>query len=153
MKLAMRTLIKISIIFVYMFSSCVFAQYHYCPSPDVVKANENNVQAWEHEGLFWSITYRGWPYAEKIGFDQVFYYPESNRLDCRYKWMNPKEPGTYLWTSVELSPDADTTIVIAGKRWEVTDNFFMCHAGRTETCAFELKTQQHSWFERIFNDR
>jgi hypothetical protein len=134
---------KLSLIPLLLLSNAVYADVHYCPPPDLVKKNERNVKAWKDQGLYWTIAYRGWPYADQIGFQQVFYYPNKNKLDCRYKWINPKEPGTYLWTSVELSPDANTYVVLSGNNWsklEGSEELLGCTSGRPETCAFEIKS-------------
>lgn len=131
-------------IFVLLLSSIklVYAEDRFCPPPDLVKKNEKNVQAWQYKGLYWQIGYRGWPYAEQIGFDQVFYFPDKNKLDCRYKWINPREPGTYLWTSVMLSPDANTLVEISGNNWSQSSEFYNCTSGRPETCAFQIKSKK-----------
>lgn len=134
----MRIVIKLFAIAMALFSSILFAKNHFCPPAELVKQNEHTIQAWQHDRLYWSIQYRGWPYADKIGFDRVFYYPENNKLDCRYRWENPKQPGTYLWTAVELSPDANTKVSIQGVNWKSVENFHECESVRPETCAFEI---------------
>lgn len=119
------------------------AEYHFCPPSELVKQNEESTKAWEDKALFWSIGYRGWPYANEIGFDQAFFYEKENKLECRYKWINPDEKGTYLWTSVLLNPDADAKVIIRGKNWvkinEGATKLMRCTSGRPETCAFEVK--------------
>lgn len=113
-------------------------ELHFCPPADLVKQNEKNIQPWKNNDLFWSIAYRGWPYADQISFSQVFFFPDKNKIDCRYKWMNPKEEGTYLWTSVELNPDSNQKIVITGENWQQITQGMQCSSGRPETCAFEI---------------
>ncbi|MBS0287718.1 MAG: hypothetical protein JSR17_10500 [Proteobacteria bacterium] len=120
----------------------VYAEDHFCPSADLVKKNEKNVQAWENNKLYWQIGYRGWPYAEQIGFDQAFFFPKTHKLDCRYKWINPQQPGTYLWTSVLLSPDANAIVEVSGTNWSKKEDFYNCTSGRPETCAFKIKLKK-----------
>ncbi len=122
------------------FAGVVCAEYH-CPAPDLVKQNEKNVSPWKDDGLFWSIGERNWPYAEQIGFDQVYFYPSDNKIECRYKWLSPKDNKTILWTSVLLNPDANQLVNIpANVAWKKFEKGINCVSGRPETCAFDLKT-------------
>lgn len=136
----MRIAIKLTTIMIALVSTSLYAELHHCPPAHLVKKNESNISAWEHDKLYWTIKFKEWPYAKVIGFDRVFYYPENNKLDCRYRWENPKVPGTYLWTAVELSPDANTKVSIQGANWKSVENFHTCESGRPETCAFKITT-------------
>lgn len=135
----MQTTIRLTVIMAALFSSMLYASEHFCPPPDLVKKNEKNISAWQHDDLYWSIGHKGWPYAKEIGFMRAIYYPENNKLDCYYRWEDPKQLGTYLWTTVALNPDANTKISVQGANWESSDNLMICKSGRPETCAFEIQ--------------
>ncbi len=129
-------------------SVTAYAEDHFCPPADVVKKNEHNVQAFKNDKLYWRIAFRGWPYADQIGFDQVFYYPQNNKIDCRYRWVNPEKPGTYLWTAVELSADADSTVEISGNNWDESNEVINCTGGRPESCSFKVKSGKN-WLQKL----
>ena len=132
----------ISLVLLLFSSDLIAGQLYFCPPAELVKENEKNISPWKSNKLFWTISYHGWPYPEKIAFDQVFFFIKENKIDCRYKWINPKEEGTYLWTSVDLNPDANAKIYVTGEHWKKISQGMQCSSGRPETCAFEIKVKK-----------
>jgi hypothetical protein len=106
----------------------------FCPSPDIVSANQNNSQSFIVDGKGWVIDYHSGLAPEKIGFMQALF--ENKNIICYYQWHNDQKPGTNLWMTIKLSPSVKDRISLYGSYWK--DN--LCTSG-IEACAFQVYSE------------
>jgi hypothetical protein len=113
-------------------------QLNYCPSSDIVVANQSSLSPFKDNGAIWSIDFHGWPPPPKIGFMQAILNSDHNVV-CYYQWINPNDKGTNLWMTVKLSPSVTDEILPYGSYWNnKPDKLKLCSAGE-EACAFVIK--------------
>ena len=115
---------------------------HYCPQPNIVKAQQDNSEEFISDELSWQMEFQGWKVPEKIGFMQAL-FNEDNTLICYYRWPDPKNRGTNLWMTIHLSPPENQIAKPYGSYWKnLTENTqALCTSG-IKACGFILSQDQ-----------
>lgn len=109
---------------------------HFCPPGAEVMKHQYDPEAFQSGGLFWQMDFEGWKGPDKVGFMQAL-INKNNNLVCYYHWPNPKDKGTYLWTTIHLSPSVNQIVKPYGSYWstEKDEAKALCMAG-INACAF-----------------
>lgn len=115
--------------------------YYLCPDAQAVMANTTH-SIWFNQGLAWSIDQTQWGIGTPLSFMQATIVNQNNSLNCFYRWPNPNpnQPGTSLWMSILLNPEADQVIKPYGQHWHSNDphKTLSCQSALPQTCAFKL---------------
>ncbi len=112
-----------------------------CPSAELVRKQVGQEGPWKVNGLTWSFETLSWQPPEKIVFNQAFYFSGTQSISCNYVWPDPKNPTTKLWLRIDLNPDANQNINVAGSHWGNQGTLSMCTSASPETCAFDIVNQ------------
>jgi hypothetical protein len=119
--------------------------YYVCPDPKIVASNENKT-LWSDQDLIWSIDETRWGMGSSLNFMQALIQDRDNSLFCYYKWPNPNinQPGTWLWMTIRLNPNANQVIHAYGDHWvsmkEQNQTGLLCESALPQTCAFKITT-------------
>lgn len=108
-----------------------------CPSAEVVRQHVGQSGPFIVDGHSWSFASVDWQPPGKIEFNQAFYYPENQSIECNYTWPDPKIAGK-LWLRISLNLPANQSVKQIGSHWVKTDNVTLCSSGTPNTCAFEI---------------
>jgi len=108
-----------------------------CPPAEVVRQHVGQSGPFNVDGHSWSFKSVDWQPPAKIEFNQAFYYPETQTVECLYTWPDPKIAGK-LWLRISLNLPANQSAKKIGSHWVKTDNATLCSSGTPDTCAFEI---------------